>query len=82
MISDVDDDAFVFRISPDRSTLTVTGAHTADSGKYTCVATNTAGEEDRIFNLNVYGGFIFIFFNLSFSINSLSHRLHEEFVFI
>jgi hypothetical protein len=24
-------------------------------GKYTCVATNPAGEEDRIFNLNVYG---------------------------
>ncbi|CAJ1060969.1 hemicentin-1 [Xyrichtys novacula] len=42
------------RISPDQSTLTVTGAHTSDSGKYTCVATNTAGEEDRIFNLNVY----------------------------
>ncbi|XP_044055859.1 hemicentin-1 isoform X2 [Siniperca chuatsi] len=42
------------RISPDRSTLTVTGAHTTDSGKYTCVATNTAGEEGRIFNLNVY----------------------------
>ncbi|XP_028442536.1 hemicentin-1 isoform X2 [Perca flavescens] len=44
----------VLRISPDGSTLTVTGAHTTDSGKYTCVATNTAGEEDRIFNLNVY----------------------------
>ncbi|XP_065811778.1 hemicentin-1 [Labrus bergylta] len=42
------------RISPDRSTLTVTGAHTTDSGKYTCVASNAAGEEDRIFNLNVY----------------------------
>ncbi|XP_071373120.1 hemicentin-1, partial [Centroberyx affinis] len=42
------------RISPDGSTLTVSGAHTSDSGKYTCVATNTAGEEDRIFNLNVY----------------------------
>ncbi|XP_038571298.1 hemicentin-1 isoform X2 [Micropterus salmoides] len=42
------------RISPDRSTLTVTEAHTTDSGKYTCVATNAAGEEDRIFNLNVY----------------------------
>ncbi|XP_031715320.1 hemicentin-1 isoform X1 [Anarrhichthys ocellatus] len=41
-------------ISPDGSTLTVTGAHTTDSGKYTCVATNTAGQEDRIFNLNVY----------------------------
>ncbi|XP_032380766.1 hemicentin-1 isoform X2 [Etheostoma spectabile] len=42
------------RISPDGSTLTVTGAHTTDSGKYTCVASNTAGDEDRIFNLNVY----------------------------
>ncbi|KAM3875993.1 hemicentin-1 [Diretmus argenteus] len=42
------------RISPDGSTLTLSGAHTSDSGKYTCVATNTAGEEDRIFNLNVY----------------------------
>ncbi|KTF76822.1 hypothetical protein cypCar_00021533 [Cyprinus carpio] len=41
-------------ISPDGSTLTVTAVHTSDSGKYTCVATNQAGEEDRIFNLNVY----------------------------
>ncbi|CAK6971319.1 hemicentin-1 [Scomber scombrus] len=41
-------------ISPDGSTLSVTRAHTTDSGKYTCVATNSAGEEDRIFNLNVY----------------------------
>ncbi|RXN06313.1 hemicentin-1 [Labeo rohita] len=42
------------KISPDGSTLTVTAVHTSDSGKYTCVATNQAGEEDRIFNLNVY----------------------------
>ncbi|XP_047673954.1 hemicentin-1 isoform X2 [Tachysurus fulvidraco] len=42
------------RISPDGSTLTVTATHTTDGGKYTCVATNQAGEEDRIFNLNVY----------------------------
>ncbi|XP_028259472.1 hemicentin-1 [Parambassis ranga] len=42
------------RVSPDGSILTVIQAHTTDSGKYTCVATNTAGEEDRIFNLNVY----------------------------
>ncbi|MCJ8749980.1 hypothetical protein PDJAM_G00193750 [Pangasius djambal] len=42
------------RISPDGSTITVTATHTTDSGKYTCVATNKAGEEDRIFNLNVY----------------------------
>ncbi|XP_053737549.1 hemicentin-1 isoform X1 [Synchiropus splendidus] len=43
-----------FRISPDGSTLTLTEAQTEDSGKFTCVATNSAGEEDRIFNLNVY----------------------------
>ncbi|KAM4548643.1 hemicentin-1 isoform 1-T1 [Odontesthes bonariensis] len=42
------------RVSPDGSTLTVTRANPADSGKYTCVATNAAGEEGRIFNLNVY----------------------------
>uniref|UniRef100_A0A8B9H722 Hemicentin-1 n=1 Tax=Astyanax mexicanus TaxID=7994 RepID=A0A8B9H722_ASTMX len=35
------------RISPDGSTLTVTAAHTSDGGKYTCVATNKAGEEDK-----------------------------------
>ncbi|XP_075872115.1 hemicentin-1 isoform X2 [Nelusetta ayraudi] len=41
-------------ISPDGGTLTLNGAQTSDSGKYTCVASNPAGEEDRIFNLNVY----------------------------
>ncbi|TRZ02412.1 hypothetical protein DNTS_034467 [Danionella cerebrum] len=42
------------KISPDGSILTVTAVHTSNSGKYTCVATNQAGEEDRIFNLNVF----------------------------
>lgn len=73
----------MFRISPDGSTLTVTKAHTTDSGKYTCVATNTAGEEDRIFNLNVYGGFhLVFFFHVSSSANSLTcpELGHEEFV--
>ncbi|MGH0131433.1 UNVERIFIED_CONTAM: hypothetical protein FKN15_007170, partial [Acipenser sinensis] len=42
------------RVSPDGSTLSIIGVQTADIGKYTCVATNLAGEEDRIFNLNVY----------------------------
>ncbi|XP_044528060.1 hemicentin-1 [Gracilinanus agilis] len=42
------------RVTPDGSTLNIFGALTSDMGKYTCVATNPAGEEDRIFNLNVY----------------------------
>lgn len=41
-------------ISSNRRTLTVAAAEITDSGKYTCVATNSAGEEDKIFNLNVY----------------------------
>ncbi|OWK57262.1 Hemicentin-1 [Lonchura striata] len=42
------------RVIPDGSTLNISRALTSDTGKYTCVATNPAGEEDRIFNLNVY----------------------------
>ncbi|NXJ63832.1 HMCN1 protein, partial [Rostratula benghalensis] len=42
------------RVTPDGSTLNIFRALSSDTGKYTCVATNTAGEEDRIFNLNVY----------------------------
>ncbi|NXC61674.1 HMCN1 protein, partial [Aleadryas rufinucha] len=42
------------RVTPDGSTLNISRALTSDTGKYTCVATNPAGEEDRIFNLNVY----------------------------
>ncbi|XP_067846589.1 hemicentin-1 isoform X2 [Heptranchias perlo] len=42
------------RVSPDGSTLHINSTVTTDIGKYTCVATNSAGEEDRIFNLNVY----------------------------
>ncbi|XP_067893515.1 hemicentin-1 isoform X1 [Heterodontus francisci] len=42
------------RVSPDGSTLHINGTMTTDIGKYTCIATNSAGEEDRIFNLNVY----------------------------
>lgn len=45
------------RVTPDGSTLNVFRALSSDTGKYTCVATNPAGEEDRIFNLNVYGEF-------------------------
>ncbi|NWX99119.1 HMCN1 protein, partial [Nothoprocta ornata] len=42
------------RVTPDGSTLNIFRALPSDTGKYTCVATNPAGEEDRIFNLNVY----------------------------
>uniref|UniRef100_A0A803W8Y0 Hemicentin 1 n=1 Tax=Ficedula albicollis TaxID=59894 RepID=A0A803W8Y0_FICAL len=42
------------RVTPDGSTLNISRALTSDTGKYTCVATNPAGEEDRIINLNVY----------------------------
>ncbi|XP_047561044.1 hemicentin-1 isoform X2 [Lutra lutra] len=42
------------RVTVDGSTLNIYGALPSNVGKYTCVATNPAGEEDRIFNLNVY----------------------------
>ncbi|KAM6165457.1 hemicentin-1 [Erethizon dorsatum] len=42
------------RVTANGSTLSIYGAHTSDMGKYICVATNPAGEDDRIFNLNVY----------------------------
>ncbi|XP_043342030.1 hemicentin-1 isoform X3 [Cervus canadensis] len=42
------------RVTADGSALNIYGALPSDMGKYTCVATNPAGEEDRIFNLNVY----------------------------
>ncbi|KAI1236572.1 hypothetical protein IHE44_0014825 [Lamprotornis superbus] len=50
----VSDDLQRIRVTPDGSTLNISRALTSDTGKYTCVATNPAGEEDRIFNLNVY----------------------------
>lgn len=45
------------RVAPDGSTLKIFKALTSDRGKYTCVATNPAGEEDQIFSLSVYGEF-------------------------
>ncbi|KAB1258936.1 Hemicentin-1 [Camelus dromedarius] len=42
------------RVTADGSMLNIDGALPSDTGKYMCVATNPAGEEDRIFNLNVY----------------------------
>ncbi|XP_010130628.1 PREDICTED: hemicentin-1, partial [Buceros rhinoceros silvestris] len=48
------DDLQRIRVTPDGSTLNISRALSSDTGKYTCVATNPAGEENRIFNLNVY----------------------------
>ncbi|NXX95340.1 HMCN1 protein, partial [Centropus bengalensis] len=48
------DDFQRIKVTPDGSTLNIFRALSSDTGKYTCVATNPAGEEDRIFNLNVY----------------------------
>ncbi|XP_009071332.1 PREDICTED: hemicentin-1-like, partial [Acanthisitta chloris] len=48
------DDFPRIRVTPDGSTLNISRALSSDTGKYTCVATNPAGEEDRIFNVNVY----------------------------
>lgn len=45
----------LFSLAPDGSLLNVFGALSSDAGKYTCVATNPAGEEDQVFNVNVYG---------------------------
>ncbi|XP_047376655.1 hemicentin-1 isoform X2 [Sciurus carolinensis] len=42
------------RVTANGSVLNIYGTLTSDMGKYTCVATNSAGEEDRIFNLNVF----------------------------
>ncbi|KAL7984810.1 hypothetical protein Chor_003380, partial [Crotalus horridus] len=39
---------------PNGSLLNIFGALTSDGGKYSCVATNPAGEEDRIFSVNIY----------------------------
>ncbi|XP_077188775.1 hemicentin-1 isoform X2 [Paroedura picta] len=41
-------------VAPDGSLLNIFGALTSDVGKYTCIATNPAGEEDQIFNVNIY----------------------------
>ncbi|XP_075038771.1 hemicentin-1 [Mixophyes fleayi] len=34
--------------------LSILNVQAADMGKYTCVATNPAGEDDRVFNLNIH----------------------------
>lgn len=35
--------------------LQITGAHVADTGRYSCLASNSAGDRSRHFNLNVLG---------------------------
>ncbi|KAM4642152.1 hemicentin-1 [Discoglossus pictus] len=42
------------RTISDGRTLNILDVKSSDMGKYTCVATNPAGEDDQIFNVNVY----------------------------
>ncbi|ETE60133.1 Hemicentin-1, partial [Ophiophagus hannah] len=48
------DESQQISLAPNGSLLNIFGALTSDGGKYTCVATNPAGEEDRIFSVNIY----------------------------
>ncbi|XP_026558988.1 hemicentin-1 [Pseudonaja textilis] len=48
------DESQQISLAPNGSLLHIFGALTSDGGKYTCVATNPAGEEDRIFSVNIY----------------------------
>ncbi|CAH2311914.1 hemicentin-1 isoform X2 [Pelobates cultripes] len=48
------DDYQGIRVSEDGQNLIISKIKITDIGKYTCVATNSAGEDDRIFNVNVY----------------------------
>uniref|UniRef100_A0ABM5GDB4 Hemicentin-1 n=1 Tax=Pogona vitticeps TaxID=103695 RepID=A0ABM5GDB4_9SAUR len=50
----ISDESQRMSLAPDGSLLSIFGSLTSDVGKYTCVAMNPAGEEDRIFNVNVY----------------------------
>eukprot|EP00079_Xenopus_tropicalis_P024320 XP_012816895.1 PREDICTED: hemicentin-1 [Xenopus tropicalis] len=48
------EDYLGINITSDGEILTISKTQTSDMGKYTCVATNPAGEDDRIFNVNVF----------------------------
>ncbi|XP_034265503.1 hemicentin-1 isoform X1 [Pantherophis guttatus] len=41
-------------VAPNGSLLNIFDTLASDGGKYTCVATNPVGEEDRIFSVNIY----------------------------
>ncbi|XP_040264776.1 hemicentin-1 isoform X1 [Bufo bufo] len=40
--------------TPNGEVLSIVNTQTSDMGKYTCVATNSVGEDDRIFTVNVH----------------------------
>lgn len=44
-------------ISPDGTTLRIPNAQLHDEGVYQCVATNVAGEEMKLFNLQIDGSY-------------------------
>ncbi|XP_063154493.1 hemicentin-1 [Candoia aspera] len=48
------DESQQISLTPNGSLLNIFGALASDGGKYTCAATNPAGEEDRIFSVNIY----------------------------
>lgn len=45
----------------DNSALLLKWARVEDSGKYTCVASNPAGKEEKNFNIHVYSMFLYFY---------------------